>query len=66
MDREYWLNRNHAALGMAKGASSAEAKLFHYELAGLYSIKAAQCAPPFIARRDGPLNRADPTLLLRR
>lgn len=43
MEKKYWIGRKHAAMGMARGASSAEARLVHYELAGLYSIKAARC-----------------------
>jgi hypothetical protein len=43
MEKKYWIGRKRASLGMARGASSAEARLIHYELAGRYSIKAAQC-----------------------
>jgi phosphoheptose isomerase len=47
MDRIYWIGRQAAAKAMARGASSAQARLIHYELAGRYSVKAAQC-PAFI------------------
>jgi hypothetical protein len=43
MEKKYWIGRKHASMRMAHGAASAEARLVHYELAGRYSIKAAQC-----------------------
>ncbi|MEA3062566.1 MAG: hypothetical protein QOJ94_2347 [Sphingomonadales bacterium] len=43
MEKKYWIGRKRASVGMARGAASAEARLIHYELAGRYSIKAAQC-----------------------
>jgi hypothetical protein len=43
MEKRYWIGRKHAAMGMARAAASAEARLVHYDLAGRYSIKAAQC-----------------------
>lgn len=43
MEKSYWIGRKHAAMGMARGAVSAEVRLIHYDLAGRYSIKAAQC-----------------------
>lgn len=45
MEHSYWLGRKRASAANAKLASSAEARLAHLELAGRYSIKAAQCAP---------------------
>jgi hypothetical protein len=45
MEKTYWIGRKRAAGTMARAAVSAEARLIHYELAGRYSIKAAQCAP---------------------
>jgi len=47
MDKTYWLGRQAAASAMARGASSAKVRLIHYDLAGRYSIKAAQC-PAFM------------------
>jgi hypothetical protein len=32
-------------MGMAREAVTAEARLIHYDLAGRYSVKAAQCSP---------------------
>jgi hypothetical protein len=49
MEKNYWIGRKRAAMGMARGASSAEARLIHYDLAGRYSIKAAQCLPFLLA-----------------
>jgi hypothetical protein len=48
MESRYWIGRKRSAMGMAREAASAEARLIHYDLAGRYSIKAAQC-PPFAA-----------------
>lgn len=67
MEQKYWLKRQRSALGMARGAEAAETRLVHYEMAGLYSIMAAQSAgatptgevcaalplPPRIARAPG-------------
>jgi len=44
MEKEYWIGRNRSASAMARAASSGEARLIHYELAGRHSIMAAQCA----------------------
>ena len=44
MEKEYWIGRNRAATAMARDASTGEARLIHYELAGRHSIKAAECA----------------------
>ena len=46
MDRSYWLARNSVAAMMARNATTAEARLIHYEMAGRYSIKAAAASPP--------------------
>jgi non-ribosomal peptide synthetase component E (peptide arylation enzyme) len=43
MEKGYWIGRKHAAMGMARAAVSGEVRLIHYDLAGRYSIKAAQC-----------------------
>lgn len=53
MDKSYWIGRKRAAMGMARAATSAEARLIHYELAGRYSIKAAH-ALPFMLPDKGP------------
>jgi hypothetical protein len=49
MEQKYWLGRKRAAGAMARKATSAEARLIHFELAGRYSIRAAQseAAPLF-------------------
>jgi len=44
MDNGYWIGRKRMALGMARGAATAEARLIHYDLAGRYSVRAAQSA----------------------
>jgi hypothetical protein len=44
METAYWLGRERASLANARGATGAEARLIHYELAGRYSIKAANSA----------------------
>lgn len=53
MDRKYWIGRMHAAMTMARQASTAESRLIHYDMAGRYSIKAAN-ALPFLVRRKAP------------
>ncbi len=54
MERTYWIGRKRAAMGMARNASEAEARLIHYQLAGLYSVKAAQTPAPFMLPRKEP------------
>lgn len=41
MERSFWLGRKRASLKMAQDAATSESRLIHYELAGRYSIKAA-------------------------
>ena len=45
MDQEYWLRRKRASVISANGATSARARLAHFELAGRYSVMAANAAP---------------------
>ena len=45
MDQKHWLERTRASGIMARRATSAEARLIHFELAGRYSVRAAHCAP---------------------
>jgi len=40
MEQTYWLERNRVSIANAHAATSAKARLIHYELAGRYSIKA--------------------------
>jgi len=42
MEQKHWLGRKRASMANARAAASAEARLIHYDLAGRYSIKAAQ------------------------
>ena len=53
MDRKYWICRMHAAHKLARQATTAESRLIHYDMAGRYSIKAAN-ALPFLVRRKAP------------
>ena len=54
MDQKYWLGRNRASGVMARRATSAEARLIHFELAGRYSVRAADCgAAPLFAPGEG-------------
>ena len=41
MERAYWLSRQQASFMLARAATSADARLIHYDLAGRYSVKAA-------------------------
>lgn len=45
MDQAYWLRRKRASVKKAKDATSASARLAHFELAGRYSILAAHAEP---------------------
>jgi hypothetical protein len=53
MEKRYWIGRKRAAMAMARAASTAEARLIHYDLAGRYSVKAAH-TPPFMLPEKGP------------
>ena len=43
-DQAYWLRRKLASVKKANDATSARARLAHFELAGRYSIMAANAA----------------------
>jgi hypothetical protein len=45
MGQKYWLGRELSALSMASKASSSEARLIHFQMAGNYSLKAATFEP---------------------
>lgn len=53
MEKKYWIGRKHAAMAMARAATTAEARLIHYDLAGRYSIQAA-VSIPFMLPSKGP------------
>ena len=55
MEKRYWIGRKRAAMAMARAASTAEARLIHYELAGRYSVRAAHSIP-FMLPDKGPAN----------
>ena len=40
MEKAYWLSRKRASLKLAQTATSSEARLVHYDLAGRYGVKA--------------------------
>jgi hypothetical protein len=50
MEKAYWLGRKRASLKCAKAATSSEARLIHYELAGRYSLNAFSDATRTIDR----------------
>jgi hypothetical protein len=62
MGKHYWIGRQRAAIGMAHAASSAEARLIHYELAGRYSLQAAM-SPPFMLPLYGPATEGEQAAL---
>ena len=62
MEKTYWSARKRASMAMARTASSAEARLIHYELAGRYSLKAAH-GPPFLAVRKEPASQGEQAAL---
>ena len=54
MEQAHWLSRKRASLLMATNAATASARLIHYELAGRYSVKAADAARPQMHLEDAP------------
>ncbi|MDB5691715.1 MAG: hypothetical protein JWO81_778 [Alphaproteobacteria bacterium] len=56
MEQRYWIGRKREAMGMARTATSAEARLIHYHLAGLYSVKAAGSAALPLYAPTSPLH----------
>lgn len=46
MEQEYWLGRKRTSVRMARHATSSEARLAHYDLAGRYSLKAMSAELP--------------------
>ncbi len=45
MEKSYWLGRRRSAVAMARIATTAKVRLIHYDLAGRYSVMAANCHP---------------------
>ena len=62
MDRRYWIARMRAAMKMARQAASAESRLIHFDMAGRYSIKAANL-PPFMLPRMDPAATGERSVL---
>ncbi len=58
MEQKYWLKRGQAELARARAATNAEARLIHYDLAGLCSVKAAVAAP-FMLPSRGPVTEGE-------
>lgn len=56
MEKQYWTGRKRSAMAMAHNAVTSQARLIHYELAGRYSIMAAQSVP--FGRADDALAEA--------
>lgn len=44
MDKAYWIRRKRAAMAAAREASTSEARLFHYDMAGRHSVRAANAS----------------------
>lgn len=59
MERAHWLRRKRASLAMAENAESGEAKLIHYDLAGRYSIKAADATAQLYVEDEPPFEAID-------
>jgi len=62
MEKTYWLGRRSSAVAMARIATSSKARLIHYDLAGRYSIKAANCVP-FMLPTSGPATEGEASSL---
>lgn len=56
MEQLYWIDRKRASIANAERATSSKARLVHYELAGLYSLKAAEAsvADPALPAQSSP------------
>lgn len=54
-DQAYWLRRKRASVVKANTATSSLARLAHFDLAGRYSIKAAEAGEgePLVEERAG-------------
>ena len=64
MDKSYWLDRKRSALAMARRATTARARLIHYDLAGRYSIMAAMSVPlPFMHPPTAPSGEGEQAAL---
>ena len=50
---------------MARHATSSRARLVHYQLAGLYSLKAAIGDAPFLLARKEPASPCEAALIVR-
>jgi hypothetical protein len=46
MEQKHWLTRSRSEHGRARRATNSEARLIHYHLAGLYSMKAHRARAP--------------------
>ena len=58
MEKKYWIGRKRAAMAMARAATSSEARLIHYDLAGRCSVMAALDAP-FMLPVKGPATEGE-------
>ena len=67
MEQFYWLSRERASLEAAQDAVSAEARLIHYDLAGVSPTPAGSSSfGPAAAKSAGALERRKPCSRLRR
>jgi hypothetical protein len=58
MARNIGIGRQRAAIGMARAASSAEARLIHNEMARRYRFQ-AEVGPPFMLPGSGPATEGE-------
>jgi hypothetical protein len=58
MARNIGIGRQRAAIGMARAASSAEARLIHDEMARRYRLQ-AEVGPPFMLPARGPATEGE-------
>jgi len=62
MEKNYWLSRKRASVSMARNSTDAVARLVHLDLAGRYSILAANCNLPILF--SAPSTEAEEAVLL--
>ncbi len=58
MEKKHRIGRKRAAIAMARAASSAEARLIHYQLAGRSGVRAATSLL-FMLPRTGPATQGE-------
>ena len=59
MDQKYWIERKRSSLANAEKATSSTARLVHFELAGRYSVKAANAPTVTVTAKSSDQNHPE-------